>query len=147
MKDTSKFYMVRADLLPESIVKTAQAKDMLARGEVDNILTAVERLDMARSTFYKYKDGVFSFHNADNLGIINISLLLRNLSGVLSVVLNCIAQLKGNILTINQNLPLHGVAYVTLSLSMEEASLSVNEMLTRLNQIDGVISVEVIGKS
>ena len=147
MKDKSKFYMVRADLLPESIVKTAQAKDMLARGEVDNILTAVERLDMARSTFYKYKDGVFSLHNADNLGIINISLLLRNLSGVLSVVLNCIAQLKGNILTINQNLPLHGVAYVTLSLSMEEASLSVNEMLTRLNQIDGVISVEVIGKS
>jgi len=147
MKDKSKFYMVRADLLPESILKTALAKEMLASGEVDNILEAVERLEMARSTFYKYKDGVFSFHNADNLGIINISLLLRNVSGVLSVVLNCIAQQRGNILTINQNLPLHGVAYVTLSLGMEEATLSVNEMLTRLNKIDGVINVEVIGKS
>ena len=147
MKDKSKFYMVRADLLPESIFKTAMAKEMLASGEVDNILEAVERLEIARSTFYKYKDGVFSFHNADNLGIINISLLLRNVSGVLSVVLNCIAQLRGNILTINQNLPLHGVAYVTLSVGMEEATLSVNEMLTRLNKIDGVINVEVIGKS
>lgn len=147
MKDKSKFYMVRADLLPESIFKTAMAKEMLASGEVDNILEAVERLEMARSTFYKYKDGVFSFHNVDNLGIINISLLLRNVSGVLSVVLNCIAQLRGNVLTINQNLPLHGVAYVTLSLGMEEATLSVNEMLTRLNKIDGVINVEVIGKS
>lgn len=147
MKDHSKFYMVRADLLPESIYKTAQAKEMLASGEVSNINEAVERLEMARSTYYKYKDGVFSFHNADNLGIINISLLLRNKSGILSAVLNCIAQMKGNILTINQNLPLHGVAYVTLSLGMEEAILSVNEMLTRLNKIDGVISVEIIGKS
>lgn len=147
MKDKNKFYMVRADLLPESIYKTALAKEMLASGEVNNIQEAIARLGMARSTYYKYKDGVFSFRNADNLGIINISLLLRNESGVLSAVLNCIAQLKGNILTINQNLPLHGVAYVTLSLGMEEAVLSVNEMLTRLNRIDGVINVEIIGKS
>lgn len=147
MKDQNKFYMVRADLLPESIYKTALAKEMLARGEAANILEAVESLDMARSTFYKYKDGVFPFHAADHMGIVNISLLLRNESGVLSAVLRCVAQLQGNILTINQNLPLHGAAYVTLSLGMEEAAVSADEMLTQLNRLDGVISVEIIGKS
>lgn len=147
MKDTKKFYMVREDILPESILKTALAKEMLASGEVDNINEAVDRLQMARSTFYKYKDGVFSFFNADNMNIINISLLLRNVSGVLSAVLNCIAHLKGNVLTISQNLPLHGVAYVTLSVSLEEVTLSLEEMMGRLNKIDGVINVEIIGKS
>jgi chorismate mutase len=139
--------MVRADLLPESIYKTAMVKEMLASGEASNIHEAMAQMEIARSTYYKYKDGIFSFHGADNLDIINISLLLRNESGVLSAVLNCIAQLKGNVLTINQNLPLHGTAYVTLSLGMEEAVLSVNEMLTRINRIDGVINVEIIGKS
>ncbi len=147
MKDNKKFYMVREDILPESILKTALAKEMLAGGEVDNINEAVDRLQMARSTYYKYKDGVFSFFNADNLNIINISLLLRNVSGVLSAVLNCIAHLKGNVLTINQNLPLHGVAYVTLSISMEEVVIPLDEMLRRLNNIDGVNHAEIIGKS
>ncbi len=147
MKDRKKFYLVREDILPESILKTVQAKEMLASGEVDNIMEAVDRLDMARSTFYKYKDGVFSFFNADNLNVINISLLLRNVTGVLSAVSNCIAHLNGNVLTINQNLPLNGVAYVTLSVSMEEANLSVDELLDRLKKIDGVIDVQLIGKS
>jgi len=147
MKDRMKFYLVREDILPESILKTVHAKEMLASGEVDNIMEAVDHLDMARSTFYKYKDGVFSFFNADNLSVINISLLLRNVAGVLSAVSNCIAHLKGNVLTINQNLPLNGVAYVTLSISMEEVNISVDELLERLKKIDGVIDVQLIGKS
>lgn len=147
MKDRTKFYLVREDILPESILKTVQAKEMLAGGEVDNIMEAVDRLDMARSTFYKYKDGVFSFFNADNLSVINISLLLRNVTGVLSAVSNCIAHLKGNVLTINQNLPLNGVAYVTLSVSMEEVNIPVDELMGRLKEIDGVIDVQLIGKS
>lgn len=142
-----KFYLVREDILPESILKTAIAKEMLANGEARGILDAVDRLGMARSTFYKYKDGVFSFFNADNAKIINISLLLKHISGILSGVINCIASLDGNILTINQNLPLHGVAYVTISLSVEEMTVSLDELLLKLGELDGVQNVEIIGKS
>ncbi|MDD2586318.1 MAG: ACT domain-containing protein [Syntrophomonadaceae bacterium] len=145
--DEKKFYMVREDILPESILKTVMAKEMIARGEVNNILEAVERIGIARSTFYKYKDGVFSFFNAENMQIINISLLLKHLSGVLSGVLNCIAALDGNVLTINQNLPLHGVAYVTLSISIEEMIVSVDELIIKLQELDGVLNVEIVGKS
>jgi chorismate mutase len=120
---------------------------MLASGEVEGILEAVKRVGIARSTFYKYKDGVFSFFDAENMSIINISLLLRHISGILSGVLNCIASLQANVLTINQNLPLHGVAYVTLSLNIDEMSVSVEEMLNQLRALDGVLNVEVVGKS
>lgn len=147
MKTSKKFYIVREDILPESIFKTARAKEMLAAGEAENIIDAVDRLGMARSTYYKYKDGVFSFFNADNMNILNISLLLQNRSGVLSAVLNCVASLHGNILTINQNLPLHGVAQVTLSVSVEEMDIPVEQFLMELQKIDGVINAEVVGKS
>lgn len=147
MKNNTRFYLVREDMLPDSIVKTAMVKEMLASGEAGNINEAVDRLQMARSTYYKYKEGVFPFFNADNINIINISLLLRNVSGVLSAVLNCIANLKGNVLTINQNLPLHGVAYVTLAMSIEEILLPIDDILDRLRAIDGVINAELIGKS
>ena len=102
---------------------------------------------MARSTFYKFMDGVFSFFNAVNISILNISLLLRHISGILSGVLNCVAALQANVLTINQNLPLHGVAYVTLSLNIDEMSVSVEEMLNQLQALEGVMNVEVVGKS
>lgn len=146
-KNGKKFYMVREDILPESILKTALAKEMLAKGEANNIIDAVDKLEMARSTYYKYKEGVFSFFDADNLNIINISLLLKNISGVLSGVINCVASMGANILTINQNLPLHGVAHVTLSVNIEEMAVSLDELILKLEKLEGVINVEIIGKS
>lgn len=142
-----KFYMVREDILPESIRKTAIAKEMLANGDASNILEAVDKLGIARSTYYKYKDGVFSFFNAENMEIINISLMLNHVSGVLSGVLNCVASLGANVLTINQNLPLHGVAYVTLSLSIEDLTVTIERLLKNLSELNGVQNVQLVGKS
>lgn len=142
-----KFYMVREDILPESIRKTAEAKEMLASGEAANIQEAVDKLNIARSTFYKYKDGVFAFFDAGNMEIVNISLLLKHVPGVLSVVLNSVANLNANVLTINQNLPLHGSAYVTISISVEGMSVSVDRLIKSLSELDGVIDVEIVGKS
>lgn len=145
--DKKNYYIVREDILPESIVKTAKVKELLAKGEAENVLEAVNKLGIARSTYYKYKDGVLPFFDAENLRIINVSLLLSHVSGVLSGVLNLVASLRANVLTINQNLPLHGVAYVTLSVSIEEMTVTVEEFLTALQKINGVIKVEIVGKS
>jgi len=147
MKEPLRFYMVREDILPDSILKTALAKEMLASGEASNINEAVDRLGIARSTYYKYKEGIFPLFDADNARIINVSLQLKHISGVLSGVLNCIAGVKGNVLTINQNLPLHGMAYVTLSVSLEEMTVSTEELLHTLSGLDGVISVQIVGRS
>ncbi len=142
-----KFYMVREDILPDSIRKTAEAKEMLARGEALNIQEAVDGVGIARSTFYKYKDGVFAIFDAESMEIVNISLLLKHVPGVLSGILNNIASMNGNILTINQNLPMHGAAYLTISISVEEMTVSVDDLLRNLAKADGVLEVEVVGKS
>ncbi|MEN6349983.1 MAG: ACT domain-containing protein [Syntrophomonas sp.] len=142
-----KFYRVREDILPEAILKTALAKEMIARKEACGIQDAVEQLGIARSTFYKYRDGIFSFFDSENMKILNISLLLKHLPGVLSGVLNCIASFQANILTINQNLPVHGVAPVTVSLSIEEMTVSADELVISLKKQNGVLDVEIVGKS
>ncbi len=146
-RDKQKFYIVRGDILPESMYKTALVKEMLARGEAKDVKDAVGKLGLARSTFYKYRDGIFSFFDANSLKILNISLSLEHISGVLSGVLNCIASLNANVLTINQSLPLHDVAYVTLSLSIEEMKVSVDDLLLRLKSLKGVQRVEIVGRS
>lgn len=143
---TKRYYLIREDILPESILKTAQAKEMLAKGEAQSVSEAVEKLGLARSTYYKYKDGVHTFFDAKGLEIINISLLLRHVSGILSGVLNCIAAYHGNVLTINQNLPLNGAALVTISLSVEELKISVDELIRHLMDLNGVVRAEIIGR-
>lgn len=143
---TKRYYLVREDILPESILQTVQVKEMLAKGEAISVSQAVEKLGLSRSTYYKYKDGVSAFFDSQGLKIINISLLLRHVSGILSGVLNCIAAYHGNVLTINQNLPLNGAALVTVSLSIDELEISVDELMRHLMELNGVVRAEIIGR-
>ena len=69
-KDQSLFYLVREEILPEAIKKTIKVKDMLKRGEVRTINEAVEKMDLSRSAYYKYKDFVFPFYEASKEKIV-----------------------------------------------------------------------------
>src|SRR5690554_2529792 len=112
---SSSFLIVDPKVLPEIFTKVIQAKDLLRSGEAKNIQQAVSQIGISRSAFYKYKDSVFPFYEKNKTKVVTIALLLSHESGVLSKVLDTIAKAKGNILTINQNIPNHGVANVTIS--------------------------------
>lgn len=146
-KPEGKFLKVREDILPEAIRKTAQVKELLARGEAATVNEAVEKVDLSRSAFYKYKDGVFPFFEASRGRIITLSLLLEHKSGVLSTVLNTIARVKGNILTINQNLPLQGMANATISLETDQMVEGLDTLMSSMEAIDGVKNVELVGQN
>lgn len=57
-----KFFLVRHDVLPEAMLKTIKVKELLERGKAKTIYEAVQKVDLSRSAFYKYKDTVFPFH-------------------------------------------------------------------------------------
>jgi len=141
------FLIVSKEILPEAILKTAQAKELLAKGDAHTINEAVDRVQLSRSAFYKYKDGVFPFYEASREKIITFSLILENTAGVLSNVLNTIASFRGNVLTINQSIPLQGVANVTISIeSMGMVDIPEN-LLAALSDIQGVRKIEIIGQN
>lgn len=145
--DTRKLYIVLGDILPDAIRKTAIAKELLARGEVETVNEAVEQAGLSRSAFYKYKEGVFPFYRAVHNRIVTISLLLDHRSGVLSTVLNTVAAEQGNILTINQGLPLQGMANAAISIDTAGMAVPVDTLLNALSLIKGVKRVEIIGQN
>lgn len=147
MQGEKRFYLVREDLLPEALAKTARAKDMISQGKASTVKEAVTKVGIARSTFYKYKDGVFVYMETEDRRILNISLLLVHRPGVLSEVVNYVAALQGNILMINQSLPLQGKAQVTLSVDITDGPQDVDEFLRGLSLLGGVLASELTGRS
>lgn len=145
--DNKKFFIVQKDILPEAIRKTALAKELLAKGEVTTVNEAVEKVNLSRSAFYKYKDGVFPFYEASKGKIVTLTLLLEHRSGVLSTVLNTIAANAGNILTINQGLPLQGMANASISIETDKMPESLEKVVSQIHEIPGVKTVEIVGHS
>lgn len=145
MSKNGKFYLVQADILPESILKTVRAKEMLLRGEAGTVNEAVEKVHLSRSAYYKYRDRVFSIHDGSSVKEIPINLTLEHRTGVLSRVLATIAGLGGNILTINQEMPARGLARVGISLDITEITGDMETVLNSIKKIDGVKSVVLEG--
>lgn len=146
-KKELKYYLVQEDILPEAILKTVMAKELLLRGSANTVNEAVEKVDLSRSAFYKYKDKVFPFHQWSKGKIVTLELLMEHRPGVLSTVLNIIASVKGSILTINQNLPLQGLANATLSLETAEMNHDLEELLKIIGEVTGVQSVRLVGQN
>jgi chorismate mutase len=142
-----RYYAVREDLLPEGILKTEQVKEMLRRGEAATVHEAAERAGLSRSAFYKYKDGVYLLEQAGRDRIATLSLDLEHRSGVLSKVLGMLAACEGNVLTIHQSIPLQGLANVVVSLETSGLVGTLQELLDRLRETEGVKKVSVVGRS
>ena len=141
-----KFYLVQEDILPEAIKKTIKVKEILKLGEVKTINEAVEKMDLSRSAYYKYKDFVLPFYEASINKIVSVSFVLDNKQGVLSNVLNMISEDKGNVLTINQGIPLQGVAVATISIETKNMNIDLEALLDKLRLVNGVRRLEVIGQ-
>ena len=133
-----KFFLVREDVLPEAMKKTLEAKEMIERGKAESVWDAVQRVDLSRSAFYKYRDTVFPFHTVVKERIITLFFQLEDRSGTLSELLGTVAKTGCNVLTIHQTIPLQGRANVTLSLNVTEMRVEMDEMLASLK-------VEVLG--
>ena len=141
------YYLVREEILPEAIKKTIKVKELLKKGEVRTINEAVEMLNLSRSAYYKYKDYVFPFYEASKEKIVTLALLLEHRSGVLSNVLKVLANEHGSVLTINQGIPLPGVANATLSIETMELAVDLEALLDKIRVIEGVKRLEVLGQA
>lgn len=142
-----KYFIVAETILPETIKKAAEVKELLVRGEARTVNEAVDKVGMSRSAFYKYRDGVYPFYRAVHNRIVTLSLVLNHKAGVLSTILNTIAAEQGNVLTINQGIPLQGLANATISLDTTGMTVSIETLLKSVNLIKGVQRVEIIGEA
>jgi len=146
MKDVSeqRYFLVREDVMTEAMQKTLEAKHLLQSGEVASIWDAVKKVDLSRSAFYKYRDAVFPFHSIVRERILTVFLQLEDRKGTLATLLNTVAQVQCNVLTIHQTIPIQGRANVTLSLDVTAMDVQLDDFLQQLKRLDFVESAEVI---
>ena len=140
-----KFYLVQEDILPEAIKKTIKVKEILKLGEVKTINEAVEKMDLSRSAYYK--DYVFPFFEIAQGKIVSIYVSMSNESGMLSSVLKAIAERNGSILTINQDIPLQGIANSSISFETKDLQGSLEDLLLDIRSMKGIIKVEILGQA
>jgi chorismate mutase len=145
MKKSRQFYLVAEEILPEAMLKTVKVKEMMARGEVQTINDAVQMVDLSRSAFYKYRDLVFIQHTEEADRLISVFMVLEHRSGILSTVLNTIATSGGNIVTINQGVPMGEIAHITATIGIVQMNFTVEDLIERLLSLPGVRKAEVIG--
>jgi len=63
---------------------------------------------------------------------------------VLVSLLTVFYRAGANILTVNQNIPVMGRAFVSVSARIAHMEISADELLENLKQVDGVIKIESI---
>jgi chorismate mutase len=145
MKPNDPFALVRVDILPDAIRKTLEAKRLLETGEVARVQEAVERVGLSRSSFYKYRDGVFPFNAMVREKIVTIAMILEHRSGVLSGVLGFLATTGANVLTIHQSIPLQGEATVSMSVDTTQMERDVQDVIRELEEHPGVRRAVIVG--
>ena len=147
-KDTNhKFYLVQEDILPEAIKKTIKVKEILKHHQTKTINEAVKKMDLSRSAYYKYKDFVFPFYDVTQGKIVTLSIIIFDKPGSLSQVLNAIASNNGSVLTINQGIPLQGIANVAISVETKDMKCTIENLIKKLEKLSGVSKVNVIGQA
>ena len=112
-----KYYVVREKAVPEVLLKVLEAKRIMDSREL-TVQQATEEVGISRSSFYKYQDDIFPFHDNAKGKTITFILQMDDEPGLLSDVLRTIAAYHGNILTIHQSIPINGVATLTISVDI-----------------------------
>lgn len=146
MADHNKYYVVKQKALPEVLLKVVEAKKLLESERAVTVQEATEQVGLSRSSFYKYKDDIFPFH--DNTRGKNITFVVQmdDEPGLLSGVLKQIADYNANILTIHQTIPINGVALLTMSIEILPDTQDVSEMLEGIEAKSGVHYIKILGR-
>lgn len=140
--------LIDSGVLPEVFLRTLEAKRLLAAGEAKNSSEAARMAGISRSAFYKYKDSVFRYSKEGPGQMITIIARLSDRPGVLSHLITELYQVGANILTVNQNIPVDGIALVSISVRIENLTLDLDDLFRSLRKIDGIETIErILGHS
>lgn len=146
MSEKSKYFVVKQKAVPEVLLKVVEAKRLLDSSKVMTVQEAAEQVGISRSSFYKYKDDIFPFHDNSKGKSITFILQMDDQPGLLSMVLQTIAEYKGNVLTIHQTIPINGVASLTLTVDLLPITKDVSSMIEQIESQPGIHYLKILAQ-
>ena len=146
MEGTTVYFVVKQRALPEVLLKVVEANRLIETQKAASVQEAVEMVGISRSSYYKYKDDIFPFHDSAQGTTLTLSCQMNDEPGLLSDVLKIIATFGANILTIHQSIPINGVASLTISVQILPTTADVSLMVDEMEKQKGVHYVKIIAK-
>lgn len=146
MKETTGYYVVKQKAIPEVLLKVVEAKRLVESGKALSVQEAVDEVGISRSSFYKYKDDIFPFHDNAQGTTITLTFQMDDETGLLSDVLKIVADCGANILTIHQSIPISGVASLSLSVQVLPTTGDISKMIEAMEAKPGVHHVKILAK-
>ena len=139
------YLVIDKRVLPDVYEKVLYAKKLLKDGKVKEITEAVKIAGISRSVYYKYKDFVFDFSETSEGRKITYNIIFKNEKGLLSIISNYISEKGGDILTINQGIPLNGYANLSITIDLSTVDCDIKTLTNGLLSIKNVEKVEFVG--
>ena len=146
MAEKTSFFVLREKAVPEVLLKVVEAKRLLDSGKVESVQDATEAVGISRSSFYKYKDDIFPYHENQKGKTITMVIQLDDEPGLLSIVLKTIADFHANILTIHQSIPVNGIASLSLSIDVFPTTGNVEDMKNSIESVQGIHYAKILGR-
>lgn len=138
------FLVIDEKVLPDVFRKVIDATNLVNSGEASNTSEAVKMVGISRSVYYKYRDAVFPYIKGESGGILTIQVVLSDKPGVLMNLIEMFYKANANILTVNQNIPVRGRAFVSISARISNMEESTARFLEELKAVNGVIKIDSI---
>ena len=146
MAEKTSFFVLREKAVPEVLLKVVEAKRLLDSGKVESVQDATEAVGISRSSFYKYKDDIFPYHENQTGKTITMVIQLDDEPGLLSIVLKTIADFHANILTIHQSIPVNGIASLSLSIDVFPTTGNVEDMKNSIESVQGIHYAKILAR-
>ena len=146
MKEKGQYYVLKEKAVPEVLLKVVEAKRLIESGKIASVQEATEKVGISRSSFYKYKDDIFPFHDNSQGTTITLTFQMDDEPGILSDVLKIIAEYRANILTIHQSIPINGIASLTLSVEILATTGDISAMMQDIEIQCGVQYIKILGR-
>ena len=146
MKEDKNFFIVDKSVLPEIFLRVMEVKNLLESKKEKTVQDAVNTVGISRSAFYKYRDAVHPLYENTRGKTITIGINLDDTTGLLSEVLNSIASEGANILTINQTIPINGIANVTITIETNEMQGDFSRIMSSIEGLKGMQSIKIIAR-
>ncbi len=147
MEQDTGYYVIRRQAVPEVLLKVVEAKKLLESGKVKTVNDAADSVGISRSSFYKYKEDIYEFHDSLQGTTLTLTFQMNDEVGLLSYVLNLIADFGANILTIHQSIPLNGVASISITIQVLPNTRDIMDMINIMEKADGIHKVHITGRS
>ena len=146
MAEKTSFFVLREKAVPEVLLKVVEAKRLLDSGKVESVQDATEAVGISRSSFYKYKDDIFPFHENAKGKTVTMVIQLDDEPGILSLVLKTIADFHANVLTIHQSIPVNGIASLSLSIDVFPATGDAEVMKNSIESVQGIHYAKILAR-